>query len=103
MTHRPFTPGTPHTQVWTGDVGMLADRLALETRSGDIWVMGGGAVARAFLASGRLDALELAYIPILLGEGIPLFGPGTPRARLKLLTTERFKSGIVRVDYAVER
>jgi len=64
-----------------------------------VWIMGGGALARSFLAAGRLDTLELAYVPVLLGEGIPLFGPGTVPASFTLLGTERFANGIVRLDY----
>ena len=35
---------------------------------------------------GKLDVLEMAIIPLVLGEGIPLFPPGTPELKLRLIS-----------------
>ena len=37
----------------------------------------GGQVIRAFLAEGLIDRIILTRVPVLLGEGLPLFGHGT--------------------------
>lgn len=103
MTHRPLTPSTPDTEVYAGPVEDLADRLARETATGDVWVLGGGKIARAFLAAGRLDTVELYVIPLLLGMGIPLFGPGTVPASLEPQHVQAYANGIVRLDYEVRR
>ena len=48
----------------------------LRARPGkDIWLMGGGELARDFLKEDLLDRMDLGIMPVLLGEGIPLF-PG---------------------------
>ena len=39
----------------------------------DVWIVGGAQVQSAFLAAGELDRLEIFLIPVLLGDGIPLF------------------------------
>jgi dihydrofolate reductase len=49
-----------------------------------VWVEGGGQLLRGMMAIGRLDRLEMAVIPVILGDGIPLFPPGTPELRLAL-------------------
>jgi dihydrofolate reductase len=103
MTRRPFSPSTPDTEVWNGSVPDLADKLAEETETGDVWVLGGGAVARAFLKAGRLDTLELYLIPVLLGQGIPLFGADTPSMTMEPSHVQRYGNGIVRLDYEVTR
>ena len=100
MTHRTLAPVTPDSETATGPVAALADRLAAESRS-DVWVFGGGEIARAFLAAGRLDTLELCVVPVIIGEGIALFGPGTPPCRLHLTRTQPYANGLVRLDYAV--
>jgi dihydrofolate reductase len=41
-----------------------------KTIDGDVWVFGGGEVARAFLAAGRLDTLELCIVPHLIGAAL---------------------------------
>jgi dihydrofolate reductase len=46
---------------------------ALRAESGkDIWLFGGGSLFRSLLAAGLVDTVEVAIMPVLLGEGIPL-------------------------------
>jgi dihydrofolate reductase len=76
---------------------------ALKSAPGkDIWLMGGGGLFRSLLDMGTVDSVEVAVIPVLLGEGIPLVPPPGESARLKL-TNHRFykKTGIVSLEYAV--
>ena len=101
MTRRPFTPSTPDTETSDAPVGVLADSLASETAVGDVFVFGGGEVARAFLDARRLDTLELCIVPALIGDGIPLFGPGTRPSGLRLAATQRYANDCVRIDYDV--
>ena len=44
-----------------------------------VGVEGGGQVIRGFLEAGKLDVLEMAVLPLVLGDGIPLFPSGTDR------------------------
>lgn len=99
LTSRPFKPSTPMTELWSGDVAPLARRLR-EVGRGDIWLLGGGVTARAFLAAGCIDALETFVVPVLLGKGVPLFGEGTPAVPLRLLRAEPLAKGVVRLAYA---
>jgi dihydrofolate reductase len=101
MTRGPLAPATPDTETSAAQVDGLAEQLARETRNGDVWVFGGGEVARAFLDARRLDTLELCIVPILIGAGIPLFGPGTPTRDLRLAMSWRYINGLVRLDYSV--
>jgi dihydrofolate reductase len=48
---------------------------------------------------GRLDMLELTVIPVVLGEGAPLFPPGAPETRLRLLSAEPWIKGAMRLVY----
>jgi dihydrofolate reductase len=46
----------------------------LRKRAGkNIWMMGGGELAREFLKADLVDEIHLGIVPVLLGEGIPLF------------------------------
>jgi dihydrofolate reductase len=101
MTRRALTPATPDTDASAEPVDALADRLVTETTSGDIWVFGGGEVARSFLSARRLDTLELCVVPILIGDGIALFGPGTCESGLRLTMLRQYANGLVRLDYDV--
>jgi dihydrofolate reductase len=103
MSRIALRPATPDTEVSAEPLETLADRLVRETTDGDIWVFGGGEVARAFLAAGRLDTLELCVVPVLLGDGIALFGSGIPASNLRLTMSRQYWNGLVRVDYDILR
>jgi len=61
--------------------------------------MGGGELARDFLR----DELYLGVVPILIGEGIPLFPLGFPQRRFSLLESETFSRGPIVLKYARSR
>ncbi len=72
----------------------------------------GGAVIRQFLAAGLVDDLTLSVIPVILGDGIRLFGAGirlfdadprgrAPAAALRLTSARTFESGLVQLRYDV--
>ena len=45
---------------------------------------------------------EVAVMPVLLGEGIPLLPSPARQVKLKLVGSKVFKSGIVSLEYAIE-
>src|SRR6267143_1574483 len=58
----------------------------LRKRSGkNIWLMGGGELARDFLKEDLVDELYIGIVPVLIGEGIPLFPSGFPQREFTLL------------------
>lgn len=76
--------------------------LRAETQK-DIWLFGGGLLFRSLLAAGQVDSVEVAVVPVLLGEGIPLLSPPANQAKLKLTGHKVYKTGIVSLEYAVQR
>ncbi|SJN12177.1 Dihydrofolate reductase [Leucobacter sp. 7(1)] len=60
----------------------------------------GGRTVQAFLAEGWLDELTVSILPIVIGEGIPLFGPGA-RAELAVRGAHVTEDGLTRVTYDV--
>jgi dihydrofolate reductase len=67
----------------------------------DIWLFGGGALFQSFLDAKLVDKVEVAVIPVLLGEGIPLLASPAKQAKLKLTGHKVYKTGIVMLNYAV--
>jgi dihydrofolate reductase len=70
----------------------------------DIWLFGGGELFRSLLEVRQVNTVEVAVVPVLLGEGIPLLPPkaSSERFELKLTGSRSYKSGIVSLEYAVE-
>jgi dihydrofolate reductase len=69
----------------------------------DIWLFGGGSLFRSFLDAGLVDTVEVAVIPVLLGGGIPLLHPRSRQAQLKLTGHRIYNSGIVSLEYAIDK
>ncbi len=77
---------------------------ALKREEGkDIWLFGGGGLFRSLLGMGLVDTVEVAVIPVLLGEGVPLLPPPASQAGLTLTDHRVYsKTGTVSLVYAVD-
>jgi dihydrofolate reductase len=65
----------------------------------DIWLMGGGEIAREFLKEDLVDELYLGIVPVLLGEGIPLFPSGFPQREFTLTENKTYSLGLIALKY----
>lgn len=65
----------------------------------DIWLMGGGELARDFLKADLVDELYLGIVPVLLGEGIPLFPSGFPQRDFSLVENKTYSKGLIALKY----
>ncbi len=61
----------------------------------------GGITIQRFLEAGLVDRLVVTRVPVLLGSGVPLFGPLSRDVRLRHVRTRSFPSGLVQSEYAV--
>lgn len=95
LTHR--TP-PPREGIYfvSGSAPALAARLKAAGKS--VWICGGGSVAQPLLAAGMIDRLHLSVIPVLLGDGIPLFGKLERDLPLRLVRAEH-QQGITELVY----
>ncbi len=69
----------------------------------DIWLMGGGELARDFLKDDLVDELYIGIVPVLIGEGIPLFPSGFPQREFSLLENKTYSKGMIALKYARAR
>ena len=102
LTHRPIVDAPESVESFAGDVRELADRLRrnLQESGKDVWLMGGGESLWPFHEAGCVDRWELFYIPVLLGEGVPLF-PRCSHALedLRLTHSKAYSNGILEARY----
>ena len=77
-----------------------ADLVAqLESRGvGHVYVDGGVTIQR-FLRAGLIDRLIVTRVPVLIGDGFPLFGALSGDIRLRHVATRSFASGLVQSEY----
>jgi dihydrofolate reductase len=95
-----FAPSTPDTTAVRGDLPGLIQSLKARLEDKDIWLVGGGQLITAFLSHNLIDGLIITHIPVILGQGIPLFPGKHPASSWQLTHTESFASGAVSVTYA---
>jgi dihydrofolate reductase len=63
----------------------------------------GGITIQGFLRAGLVDRLVVTRVPVLIGEGAPLFGPVPHDVRLRHVATRSYPSGLVQSEYEVVR
>ena len=61
----------------------------------------GGITIQRFLAAGLIDRLVLTRVPVLIGEGVPLFGPVPRDINLRHVATRSYNGGLVQSEYEV--
>ena len=69
----------------------------------DIWIVGGGNVASQFADHDLLDRVEVTVVPVVLGNGKPLFDRRLLGGAMQLLGTRTFSSGMVGLSYEIKR
>lgn len=61
----------------------------------------GGVTIQGFLRAALIQRLIITRVPVLIGEGIPLFGPLPRDIRLRHIATRHYPSGLVTSEYHV--
>lgn len=68
----------------------------------NVYVFGGPSIVQQFLEKNLLDEMHLHYVPVLLGQGIPLFANMSERRmQLERLDVKTFPKGLSSIYYKV--
>jgi dihydrofolate reductase len=84
-------------------VSELYDEMIAAAGERDLWVVGGGNVASQFADGGLLDEVLVTVVPVVLGDGKPLFDRRVPGGPLQLTGVRTFDSGMVELRYEISR
>ena len=74
-----------------------------KTTGGDIMIFGSPTLTRALAAADLVDEWRLTLQPVILGDGLPLFGRRENRTRLELRSSKAFGTGVIAVHYVTKR
>jgi dihydrofolate reductase len=94
-------PEGADVRVVSGSLDDVRARLAADG-IGRVYV-DGGATVRAWLDAGLVDRMTISTVPVLIGQGIPLFGGTSGDIDLELESCETFPGGMVQRTYLVRR
>ena len=90
-------------RIVSGEVPELIEEMRDSAGDGDLWIVGGGNIASQFADHGLLDRVEVTVVPVVLGNGKPLFDRRLPGSPMQLLSARAFSSGMVGLTYEVKR
>jgi len=92
-------PGGAIVERMEGEPAEIVTRLSARGM-GHVYVDGGITIQR-FLRAGLIQRLIITRVPVLIGEGIPLFGVVPSDIPLKHVATRQYASGLVRSEYEI--
>ena len=83
----------------SGDPAEIASRL--DARGIRHVYVDGGVTIQQFLRAGLIQRLIITRVPVLIGDGVPLFGTLPHDVRLRHIATQHYPSGLVQSEYQV--
>ena len=99
-SRKELLPHEINVEFVSGDIREFVHQLKESTEE-DIWLVGGSQLIRAFFEENLVQDLIIFVVPIILGSGIPLFDHIGKEIRLKTLWVEKYKNGLIRMEYEV--
>jgi dihydrofolate reductase len=100
---RTMPTGERDGMIFTNETPCKLVQKLRKAQGKNIWLMGGGELAREFLKEDLVDEVHLGIVPVLLGEGVPLFPPGFMQLDFKLLENKSYSRGLVSLKYERKR
>jgi len=92
---REARPEVTFTDLEPADVARTIENLGLKRA----WLVGGGELAGSFRDAGLIDEYIISHVPVILGDGVPIFGFSSEREALTLAGTRSFSDGVVQGRY----
>lgn len=101
VTHQK-QPATGHInehrlKYFSGDLAALVEKL--KTNGKHLFIEGGSQIILQLMERKMIDEYYIAIIPVLLGNGTPLFKPGFPMQKLELIDVKEYNTGLVNLHY----
>lgn len=97
VTSTDLTDPPEGTGRWRASLAEYAEAM----RGKVAWVVGGARLQADFIAARLLDRLTLFVMPVLLGQGLPLYPDAGGPVPLVLSQTRTYDRGVVRLEYRV--
>ena len=101
LSSRDLPQADADVRIAGGDVSGLYDEMMASAGEDDLWVVGGGNVASQFADEGLLDEVIVTLVPVVLGEGKPLFDRRLPGGPMRLTAARPYDTGMVDLRYEV--
>jgi dihydrofolate reductase len=98
VTGREWPAARKSVEFYSGDLETLVST-KLAPRFRNIWLVGGAMLCQRFLELGLVDEIRLTIAPVLLGDGLRLFGGLPTEEQWNLKNVVAYKNGFVDLSY----
>ncbi len=99
VTSRELPRARESVEFYAGDLKTLVDA-KLAPRFRNIWLVGGAMLSQRFLELGLVDEIRLTIAPVLLSDGLRLFGGSLTEERWDLKNVVAYRNGFVELSYS---
>ena len=101
LSTRPLAPGPDGAVVerLSGDPAEIVSQL--DARGIQHIYVDGGITSQRFLRAGLIQRLIITRVPVLIGDGVSLFGSLPHDVQLEHVATRYYPSGLVQTEYRV--
>lgn len=99
VSSRKWSEARKSVEFYSGDLKELVN-VKLAPRFKNIWLVGGALLCQRFLELNLVDEIRLTVAPVLLGDGLRLFGGSLAESRWDLKNSTAYKNGFVELHYA---
>ncbi|MFD1141043.1 dihydrofolate reductase family protein [Larkinella insperata] len=94
-----FEPNDLIQVVSEGEEAFIRQRKAEDGKP--LWLCGGGELAGKLLDAHLIDELVVKLNPVVLGEGVRLFGSSQTKAALELIDSKTYDNGLMLMRYQI--
>jgi dihydrofolate reductase len=102
VSSRALSSEKESVEFYSGDLKTLVDA-KLAPRFRNIWLVGGAMLCQSFLSLGLVDEIKLTIAPVLLGDGLRLFGASSTESSWDLKNVVAYKNSFVELTYAATK
>jgi dihydrofolate reductase len=92
----------PHPKVQIRPIEIKQIRKLKEEKGTDIYLCGGGQFAGWLADNEQIDILKIKLNPIVLGDGVRLFGPSRNSLKFDLIDSNKYDNGLQIITYEFE-
>ncbi|ADV80868.1 dihydrofolate reductase family protein [Terriglobus saanensis] len=98
VTHRKLPSTRKSVEFYSGDLKKLVSEI-LAPRYKNIWLVGGAILCQSFLRLGLVDEIRWMIAPVILGDGLHLFGDSGMEQKWQLKNVVAYKNNFVKLSY----
>ena len=98
ITHRELPINRSNISTYSGDLAKLIHE-HLPAEYENIWIVGGPVITHEFIRLKLFNEIRISILPILLGNGVPFFIPGSDQQPLHVKDVKVYKNGLVDLCY----